>query len=853
MSVISLVVGNIGDVPGQMEAAAGEIREGKFGEVRDAVAVFIDVEGKITVCGWSSGFGRGMALSIQGSSKNMIRALALAALALLALAGSSQAQVCQVPWHFVNGPGNFIDANQVNANFAALEKCLVPATTTSLGLVQPDGITITVNGQGVISSAAGGSDSVLTLLDLENTSTVAFPNGVWRISYLGAPSAPTSPPLFYLPTTSPCALNGGAGDGGSQVSSKDGLCWLAQFQDGGDVRQWGALCNGTGDDYPPIQAAVNYESTLGGIVLLPTGVCRMSSGTPTVPAATNVSFRGASLSATEGDTGSALGGSELLQMSATGGCLWWLNDPTTLLAIGDARDVVCLAGTNRNTVNSSGAGIVYQGGGNDAHFQNIVIDGFSTTLQTDWVWNDTFENFWIFNTNIAWLRDCDPTRKQGGGLRILNWEVANAAGNLTGIGTKWCGSGGDYVNNLELDGWYHNALFQTAATKEISGVVLDALNSDSAISDGIVLDGTNGFIQMHGRILSNFNNGSGIKFVGIGSNLEGNSFTGGEMRENGLYAIDSAVGEGNSFNSLHIAADARGMVTINTPGSGCSVNDFLTLPGGSGGWFDQIIVANVNGSGGVTNARQWSSQYGTPPSFPVATTGGTCSVQPTITVTYPTNSAAVHVGDVFIFSFNDNTIGNFASNSHSLASAMIIDGDNQFNGSQIRSKNNNTVSLPTGAIPWINNNASDSLDWTNYPDVILTGLTQSYIPGSGIFTSGNVPVTATPYYVGKSSVARLLPSENDWATFSGAVSCVVGRFYIKWPSYSSGTETYTATLYEDGSSTGQSMTAAESAFAAKWYGNFVAGPYGHAWSIGITGSGSADPNQFSSEIDLRCQ
>lgn len=41
MSVISLVVGNIGDVPGQMEAAAGEIREGKFGEVLDAVAVLL--------------------------------------------------------------------------------------------------------------------------------------------------------------------------------------------------------------------------------------------------------------------------------------------------------------------------------------------------------------------------------------------------------------------------------------------------------------------------------------------------------------------------------------------------------------------------------------------------------------------------------------------------------------------------------------------------------------------------------------------------------------------------------------------------------------------------------------------
>ena len=63
--------------------------------------------------------------------------------------------MCQVPWIFTNGSGGSFqpDANQINADYAALQKCLVPATTTSLGLVQPDGVTITVNGQGVISTS----------------------------------------------------------------------------------------------------------------------------------------------------------------------------------------------------------------------------------------------------------------------------------------------------------------------------------------------------------------------------------------------------------------------------------------------------------------------------------------------------------------------------------------------------------------------------------------------------------------------------------------------------------------------------------------------------------------------------
>ena len=172
-----------------------------------------------------------------------------------------------MPNIFVNGPGNLIDANQLNANFAALEKCLVPATTTSLGLVQPDGKTITVNGQGVISAGLSG-DSVLSNVDLMASKTTTYPLGVWRIAYQGAPLAPTSPPLFYLPSSSPCVLNAGAGDGGSQVRSADGLCWLADFV-GGEIlpTQWGAIGDGTTDDTAKVQAALTATCNAGKVLL----------------------------------------------------------------------------------------------------------------------------------------------------------------------------------------------------------------------------------------------------------------------------------------------------------------------------------------------------------------------------------------------------------------------------------------------------------------------------------------------------------------------------------------------------------------------------------------------------------
>lgn len=39
----------------------------------------------------------------------------------------------------------------------------------------------------------------------------------------------TAPPVVYVPSAAACTLNGGAGDGGSQVRSSDGKCWLAKL------------------------------------------------------------------------------------------------------------------------------------------------------------------------------------------------------------------------------------------------------------------------------------------------------------------------------------------------------------------------------------------------------------------------------------------------------------------------------------------------------------------------------------------------------------------------------------------------------------------------------------------------
>jgi hypothetical protein len=89
-----------------------------------------------------------------------------------------------------------------------------------------------------------------------------------------------APPLLYNASASPCSLNSGAGDNGSQVQSVNGTCWLAAFPaEGIDARQYGYKASGLAADATANLAALNaafsywngFNGFSGGAVLLPAG------------------------------------------------------------------------------------------------------------------------------------------------------------------------------------------------------------------------------------------------------------------------------------------------------------------------------------------------------------------------------------------------------------------------------------------------------------------------------------------------------------------------------------------------------------------------------------------------------
>lgn len=125
-----------------------------------------------------------------------------------------------------------------------------------------------------------------------NVVLTALPSSYGNVTRTGYYTSGDAPALAYTASTSACSLNSGAGDGGSQIPTSDGKCWIASFPAvGPDIRQFGAKGDGSTSDTAAVQNWVTYLYTNSRVGTVSTGQYKLTAPI-TAPAANFWGWKG---------------------------------------------------------------------------------------------------------------------------------------------------------------------------------------------------------------------------------------------------------------------------------------------------------------------------------------------------------------------------------------------------------------------------------------------------------------------------------------------------------------------------------------------------------------------------------
>lgn len=131
----------------------------------------------------------------------------------------------------------------------------------------------------------GGGRQYGSLTHAENNNELKSMNSQkLRVMRDGYAHAGDSASTFFIVSDVGCTLNSGRGDGGSQVPTSDGKCWMAVFSpQGPDVRQFGAVGDGATDDTMAVQNWVNYLSENRKVGIASSGNYKLTSSVQVKP------------------------------------------------------------------------------------------------------------------------------------------------------------------------------------------------------------------------------------------------------------------------------------------------------------------------------------------------------------------------------------------------------------------------------------------------------------------------------------------------------------------------------------------------------------------------------------------
>lgn len=435
------------------------------------------------------------------------------------------------------------------------------------------------------------------------------------------------PPLEFVASSAPCVLNGGAGDGGSQVPSADNKCWQAVFATAIDARQFGALATAA-DAAPKVQLAINAACALtgaygnGAAVFLGHG--SFTWKTPLAWTCNGVTLEGEA----HGGTSVDLQGS----FPASAVTIGTPGSSATNPVRGGVRHVVVL-------VNAAVTGAIFEvNNGHDISLDDFTIFNEAGAACRFAVWLRGGAAQYEYHVGHFDISGCNaPVSGIGGGISIGD------GGSLSVVQEVWLGPGSVASNyhNLEIinaGGVYtvgtvsglasvsHGVVILPASGQHVISAFLPAMISDSSGGSGYFVSqaGTGYVSGLHGAGIWGSTNGvDGMTIsatspdlvtdvqiessefsnnqhngISIGQNVTMSSFIGNHACNNSqigaaLYYGIYNGGSGNSYNKF--VGNTSGDCAKNSLGSNLQAYGFLNDAG-----TDYIIWSNNIGRGNVS-------------------------------------------------------------------------------------------------------------------------------------------------------------------------------------------------------------------------------------------------------------
>ena len=286
----------------------------------------------------------------------------------------------------------------------------------------------TLIGTVTLNSPATADPVVTSNAQLSVLPSTSSPS-IWRVGFT---STGDSPPSRFISSGSACSLNAGAGDGGSQVPSSDGKCWLAVFgAAGADFRQWGAQPNTNVDTAfdaatawacaSHIPLLIPYQGQIGPYLLNASHSIGNGSATQ------NSTCNAIPIDVTQPLTAAAAGLDAIFKFNGTGA------GTIPIIFQGPMTDVH-VSGINVNCANICNTGLEFVNlidsdigwiGVEDNCGLGVIV----TSLPTN-IWLGGMEGSRIHDVQVAF-----PTCAGGGGMQV--GALASSGGNFATIANQF--------------------------------------------------------------------------------------------------------------------------------------------------------------------------------------------------------------------------------------------------------------------------------------------------------------------------------------------------------------------------------------------------------------------------------